>query len=76
MQFVADITRYTIRASQLAELSALGAVMSGMLGTGIAGSLEDLEQLAHQFEDYSPILDEELAQEYYAGWQRAVQMVL
>ena len=35
MQFVADITRYQVRASSLPELSALGAVLAGTLGMGV-----------------------------------------
>ncbi|NDJ79069.1 MAG: glycerol kinase GlpK [Chloroflexi bacterium] len=76
MQFVADITRYTLRAARLPELSALGAVMAGMLGSGLAHSLADLEQLPHQFDDYTPEMDAALANEFYAGWQQAVRMTL
>ncbi len=76
MQFVADITRYQVRASILPELSALGAVLSGMLGLGVCGSLEELERLPHRFVDYMPVMDAPQAERYYAGWQAAVRQVL
>jgi glycerol kinase len=73
MQFVADMIGYAVHASDLAELSAFGAVMSGMLGMGI---LENFDTLPHPFEKYHPNLNEELVRQYYAGWQAAVQQVL
>lgn len=76
MQFVADITRLTVRASTLGELSALGAVFAGALGTGLYTSLADLEQLALASTDYQPVMDASQAHDYYAGWQAAVRRVL
>lgn len=76
MQFVADITRYRVRASTLPELSALGAVLSGLLGTGKADSLAAFEALPHAFDDYAPVMDAQDAQRYYAGWQSAVRQVV
>ncbi|HEX3053921.1 MAG TPA: glycerol kinase GlpK [Aggregatilineaceae bacterium] len=76
MQFVADIVRYTVRASSLPELSALGAVLFGALGQGVYHSLNDLEGLPLGFVDYDPQMDAAQAEIYYAGWQKAVQQVL
>ena len=76
MQFVADITRYTVRAATLLELSALGAVLMGTLGMGIYADVEALNALPHTFADYTPALDAEQAAAYYAGWQAAVRKVL
>lgn len=76
MQFVADVTRYKVRASSLPELSALGAVLSGALGMGVYDSLEGLEQLPHTFVDYVPLIDAQQADACYAGWQAAVRQVL
>lgn len=76
MQFVADMTQLTVRASSLPELSALGAALSGMLGTHIYDSLNALEQLPADFVAYQPEMNPELAREYYSGWQAAVQQVL
>jgi glycerol kinase len=76
MQFVADITRYKVRASSLPELSALGAVLAGTLGIGVCGSLEELERLPQTFMDYAPVMGAQQAENYYEGWQAAVRQVL
>ncbi|MBI5930535.1 MAG: glycerol kinase GlpK [Chloroflexi bacterium] len=76
MQFVADITQITVRASSLSELSAFGAVMAGLLGMGVYDSLEALEGLPHHFADYAPQMESVAVQEYYAGWKAAVQRIL
>jgi glycerol kinase len=76
MQFVANMAGYTVRASRLPELSALGAVMSGLLGLNLYQSIADLDALPHTFEDYQPSLDKKTVQHYYDGWRAAVQQVL
>lgn len=76
MQFVADITRTTVRASTLPELSALGAVLAGGLGMGVHTSLAALETLPQAFADYTPVMDASLAENNYAGWLTAVRQVL
>ncbi len=76
MQFVADITRYRLRASSLPELSALGAVMMGLLGAGVCRTLDDLARLPAEAVDYAPLMDEGQVSRYYAGWQAAVRRVL
>jgi glycerol kinase len=75
MQTVADISRRSVRASQLPELSALGAVLNGMLGLG-AATLADIEGLAAQFAEYTPQLPEAAAAKMYSGWKHAVQQTL
>lgn len=76
MQFTADLTRLRLRASGLPELSALGAVFSGLLGMGVYGSLADLEALPADFSDYAPTMSTEHAEQLYAGWQAAVRRIL
>ncbi len=76
VQFIADMIRLRVRASRLPELSALGAVFSGALGTGLYASLEDLEALPLAFADYDPEMDPAQAEKYYRGWQSAVQHIL
>lgn len=76
VQFIADITQLNVRASTLPELSALGAVMSGLIGMGLAGSLEELDVLPHGFLEYRPAMDPVLARKNYAGWKAAVGRVL
>lgn len=76
MQFVADITRLKVRAAQMPELSALGAVFAGMLGMGVYSSLHDLERLPAGFIEYSPKMDLNQAGTLVLGWQKAVEQVL
>lgn len=76
LQFIADMIRIKVRASNLPELSALGAVFSGALGMRIYSSLEDLETLPLTFMDYEPNMDAALADSYYQGWKTAVQRIL
>ena len=76
MQFVADMLGITVRASSLPELSALGAVFSGMLGMGVVQSITICSNFHWKVLDFAPKMDPELADEYYLGWQAAVQQVL
>jgi glycerol kinase len=76
MQFVADMLGITVRASSLPELSAFGAVLSGMLGMGVAQTIVSLQQLPMESVDFAPKMDRILSDKYYLGWQAAVQQVL
>lgn len=76
MQFVADMTRLKVKASNLPELSALGAALSGMLGLEIFRSLEDIQALPFSTTEYLPAMDISQAQTLYAGWKTAVNQVL
>ena len=76
MQFVADMNQLTVRASQAPELSALGAVYSGLLGLKIYPSLEALQKLPYRYDEYSPVEDPENTKKLYAGWNAAVQQIL
>ena len=76
VQYIADMLRYRVRASSLAELSALGAVLSGTLGVGIYSTSTDLEQLPLAFTDYDAEMEATQAADCYAAWQAAVRRVL
>jgi glycerol kinase len=76
MQFVADMLGITVRASNLPELSALGAVFSGLLGMDVVQTIVDLQQLPMESVDYAPKMEPSEANQYYLGWQAAVQQVL
>ncbi len=76
MQYVADMLGITVRASSLPELSALGAVFSGMLGMGAVKSIAALRQIPMESVDFDPQMDHKLVSQYYLGWQAAVQQVL
>lgn len=76
MQFLADIARVKVRASALPELSALGAVLSGMLGMGVYGSLDELARLPQEFVEYTPAMGPAEVEKLYNGWKDAVARVL
>jgi glycerol kinase len=80
MQFVADITQLTVRASSLPELSALGAVFSGVLGmhddVAQYTSLEELEALPMTLVDYTPAMAPDQVTSLYLGWQKAIPQIL
>ena len=76
MQFVADMTQLTVRASNLPELSALGASLAGLIGLGVCQSTDDITTLPRQHTDFKPTLDPVAADKAYAGWRQAVQQVL
>jgi len=76
MRFIADMTRLHIHASTLPELSALGAVFSGLLGMDVYTSLDQLETLSANFDTYQSQMPDEQVERYYSGWKIAVQRVL
>lgn len=76
MQFVADVCRLTVEASEVPALSALGAAQAGMLGMGIYKDLEALHALPLPMVRCTP---SELAapfENWYQSWLVAVQRVL
>jgi glycerol kinase len=76
MQFTADMTGLGVRASNLPELSAFGAVMSGLLGSGMYATVESLKAIPHDFTVYAPEMPQEERARYYSGWKEAVQSIL
>jgi glycerol kinase len=76
MQFTADVTRLNIEVSDIAETSAWGAAMAGLLGLGIYSSLDELAALPRATRLYEPQMNGDTADELYAGWQTAVKRVL
>ncbi|QEG35762.1 FGGY-family carbohydrate kinase [Bythopirellula goksoeyrii] len=76
MQFTADITQLTWNVSSVAESSAFGAAMAGLLGLGTISTLEELERLPREDKQYAPQLSSEKAAELHNEWQAAVRRVL
>jgi glycerol kinase len=75
-QFVADMIRYPVHASNQSELSALGVVFCGYLGLGLASSLADIDRLPFPIDQYEAEMSLEKVNELYEGWKAAVQRVL
>jgi glycerol kinase len=76
VQLIADVARVDVRASTVPELSALGAALAGMLGTGVHSSLDDLRRLDLGVRRYSPDMPPERADALHAEWKRAVARTL
>ena len=76
MQFTADLTRTELKVSDVAESSALGAAMQGMLGLGIYKSLNELAKLPRKQKVFHPHMKTAEAKKLHDGWQRAVKRVL
>jgi glycerol kinase len=76
MQFVADLSGLKVRAARVGELSALGAVLSGMLGLGIYQTLEDLQHLPNDAIEFTPQMNFEVVEHMLMGWRNAVRQVL
>ncbi len=76
MQFTADLTRTELKVSDVAESSALGVAMQGMLGLGIYKSLNELARLPRKQKLFRPQMKAAEANKLHAGWKQAVQRVL
>jgi glycerol kinase len=76
MQFVADLTGVELHVAEVAESSAWGAAMAGLLGLGVVRSLDDLAQLPRETRKYQPKMAADAAHRLYGGWRSAVQRVL
>lgn len=76
MQFVADISRLSVKVSSIPVLSALGATMIGALGSNIFDSFEEITKIPFNYEIFHPIMAEQQAQSYFHEWETAVTKVL
>jgi glycerol kinase len=76
MQFTADITRVELKLAEVAESSAWGAAMNGLLGLGFCKSLDDLAALPRETKVFRPQMDAAQATQLHHGWLAAVKRVL
>jgi glycerol kinase len=76
MQFTADLTRTELKVSDVAESSALGAALQGMLGLGLCKSLGELAALPRTAKIFRPQMKVAEVKKLHAGWHRAVKRVL
>ena len=76
MQFTADMTRTEIKVAEVAESSAWGAAMNGLLGLGIYNSLDELATLPRESSNYKPKMRLLDAKHLHDGWITAVKRVL
>lgn len=76
MDFQAGILGRRVVRSTCAELSAMGSVYLGGLGTGFWSDSAELAAKFTMYEAYEPRMSHELRERNYSGWQRAVHSVL
>jgi glycerol kinase len=76
MQFTADLTGAELKVSDVAESSAWGAAMNGLLGLSIYKSLDELATLPRLQKAFRPKMNPKLVAQNLAGWHQAVKRVL
>jgi glycerol kinase len=76
MQFTADLTRMEIKVAEVAECSAWGAAMNGLLGLDPGNSLDILASLPRPHKAYRRRMNATKAKQLHDGWLAAVKRVL
>jgi len=76
MQFTADISGVNLVVSEVAESSAWGAAMNGLLGLGDCSSLEAFAKLPRQQTIFRPRMKASEVKKLHEGWLAAVKRVL
>ncbi len=76
MAFQAGLLGCEVQSSQIAELSAEGAAFIAGLSSGFWQDEKELSSLYKAGRRYPPAMDKEKAAALYAGWQKALSMVL
>ncbi len=76
MQFTADITRTELRVSEVAESSAWGAAMNGLLGLGVYSSVTAFAKARRKATVYRPRMNAVEAKKLHDGWLTAVKRIL
>ena len=76
MQFAADITGVDFTVSDVAESSAWGAAMSGLIGHGVYSSPADFEKLPRRSTNFRPRMKASEVKNLHDGWLAAVKRVL
>jgi len=76
MQFTADLTGVELKAAEVAEASACGSALNGLLGLAVFASFDELARVPRELKIYSPQMNPARAESLYNGWRQAVQRVL
>ncbi len=76
MQFTADLTGAELKVADVAEASAWGAAMNGLLGLGQYPSLRALARLPRTLTAFRPRMKAAEAKRLHDGWRAAVERVL
>jgi glycerol kinase len=76
MQITADIARVELQVADVAESSAWGAAMNGLLALDAGLNFEDLIRLPQERTVFKPQRDPALVERWHRGWLDAVRRVL
>lgn len=76
MQFTTDVTGVSLSVAEVAESSAWGAAMNGLLGLERCHSLEELAAVPRQIKSFCPIMNAPEVKRLHDGWLDAVKRVL
>jgi len=76
MQFTADLTGVELNVAEVAESSAWGAALNGLLGLGLCRSLDELAALPREIKNYRPRMDRLEADRLHQAWLMSVKRVL
>jgi|SRR5699024_4256508 len=76
MQFLSDVLGIKVVVSNISELSALGSIYLGGLGTSIWGSIDDICQLNNNRRIFKPKMNQEKSNQYYSEWKNAIHSLL
>ena len=76
MQFQADILGVTVEKPVITEMAALGAAYLAGLGVNFWNNTEELEHHWKLEKVYEPKMKEDLKEELYNGWKKAVKRSL
>ncbi|KAF0172741.1 MAG: glycerol kinase [Limisphaerales bacterium] len=76
MQFTADLTGVELSVADVAESSAWGAAMNGLLALGEFKSLDELAALPRSTRTYSPRMPAAEVKRLHDGWLAAVKRIL
>ena len=76
MEFTADITGVELNVADVAESSAWGATMNGLLALGMFKSLDELAAMPRESRTYSPTMSAVDVKHLHDGWLAAVKRIL
>jgi glycerol kinase len=76
MQFTADLTGAELHVATMADCSALGAALAGLLGQRVHPSLGALAALPREETVYRPSMSAARSDMLFGGWQKAVRQIL
>jgi glycerol kinase len=76
MQFTADMLQRELIVADVAESSALGAALAGMMGLGIHPTLNSLAELPRETTPYRPARATREVTRLHSAWSEAVRRLL